>query len=281
MPRDVLRVATSHHYDPPDLTGSLSLWRPIHAVRTLHSLQRFHLERRLVRGADLVLATSKFGAEALLERGYLDRTTDVPILRNGVGHEWFEDTSSAKVREGFLFVGRLDTQKGVDVLLEALALTHGCWPLKIVGDGWQRSELEAAARRLGLIGRVRFEGPLDARGVRARMGAAKALVVPSRAENYPLVVLEGLAQGLPVVTTRVGGIPEMVVDGMSALVVPPEDPTRLAAALDAIEADAALRERLVHAGREVADAHRWSLVAEQLVAYVRAAGAPRPPAAAR
>ncbi|MDH3224475.1 MAG: glycosyltransferase family 4 protein [Gemmatimonadota bacterium] len=278
LPTGILRVATSHHYDPPDLTEGLRPWRPLHMFGRLRSLQRFYLERRLLRGADLVLATSRFGAEALRERGYLGGDVQVPVLYNGVGDAWLDEPNSGE--DGFLFVGRLDAQKGVDILLEALARTRGRWPLAIVGEGWQRDELEGQVKRLGLTNRVSFEGADTAAGVRTRMGRAGALVVPSRAENYPLVVLEGLARRLPVVTTRVGGIPEMVVDGESALLVGPDDPDALAGALDAIEGDAGLRGHLSHGGRKVAESHRWSSVAEQLVAYLRAAGVPRRSAAA-
>ncbi len=281
VPEGVLRVATSHHYDPPDLSDALRLSEPLASLRRLRRLQRFYLERRLLRRAHLVLAVSRFGADALATRGYLPRGTVPRILRNGVADDWFLESHTASDRRGFLFVGRLDQQKGVDVLLDALARTAGSWPLTIVGSGWQDSRLRSATLELGLEGRVRFCGHEPPASVRRRMAGAGALVAPSRAENYPLVLLEALARGLPVIATAVGGIPEMVRHDTSAVLVEPEDPDALAGALDRVETDAALRRRLAYEGARVADAHRWSRIAEELLDHLTVAGVPLSATAAR
>ena len=264
-----LRIATSHHYDPPDLSAGLPWMRPLRAARQARSGQRFYLERHMLRTAELVLSPSKYGLSRLRDRGYLTSGTPAAVLRNGVYDDWFFD-GAPESRSGFLFVGRLDTQKGVDVLLDALARTSGSWPLTVVGDGWQRVDLTQRARALGVEARVRWVGHADHAGVRAHMRDCGALLVSSRAENYPLVVLEGLASGIPVVATAVGGVPEMVRDGVSALLVDPDDAGALARAMDRVEVGRELRRGLAAEGRAVAEGHRWSAVARRLVELVNA-----------
>lgn len=134
---------------------------------------------------------------------------------------------------GALVVGALKERKGYPELLEALALVRGAdhgLTVDLVGDGPQREVLEAKARSLGLGNVVRFRGRLDQREVAESMRRADFLVLPSLWENAPLAAIEALACGLPVVGSRVGGIPEIVGE-RAGLLVPPGDPDALAAAI--------------------------------------------------
>jgi glycosyltransferase involved in cell wall biosynthesis len=139
-----------------------------------------------------------------------------------------------------LAVGRLARQKGFDVLLEAAALMAAEAAVAIAGEGPERGTLEEGIRRLGLAGRVTLLG--FRADVRALLAAADAVCMPSRWEGSPLALHEALAAGRPVVASAVGGIPALA--GAGALLVPPEDPRRLADALDAVMGDAGLRGRL-------------------------------------
>ncbi len=144
------------------------------------------------------------------------------------------DPAGAAGRDTLLFVGRLRIRKGVEVLLEALCLLRrdlGPVRLAIVGDGEHRAALEETARRLGLDPAEVFAGRRDAAGVRALLRQASALVVPSTYEGLPLVVLEAMESGTPVVASRVSGIPEVVEHGETGWLVDPVDPEALAAAL--------------------------------------------------
>ncbi|HYH46766.1 MAG TPA: glycosyltransferase family 4 protein, partial [Thermoanaerobaculia bacterium] len=113
-------------------------------------------------------------------------------------------------------------------------------------DGEHRLALESAAA--GLAG-VQFLGRCDAGRIRRLLGGAAALVVPSTYEGMPLVVLEAMAAGVPVVASRVSGIPEVVVDGETGWLVPKEDPAALAGALAEVLADASEARRRGEAGR--------------------------------
>lgn len=151
-----------------------------------------------------------------------------------------------------VFVGRLAAVKGVPVLLEALARLRADDPevtLTLVGDGPERGWIEARIAALGLAGAVTVTGYLGQGEVAAELAGSDIFVLPSFAEGVPVVLMEAMATGLPVVTTRIAGIPELVEDGVSGLVVPPGDAAGLAGALATLLADPALRDRMGAAGR--------------------------------
>ncbi len=170
-----------------------------------------------------------------------------------------------------LFVGRLASNKGLLPLLEAfapLARDDPAATLLLVGaDGGMRAAVEARRRALGLHNRVRILGHLadDALLADAYRGA-RLVVLPSDYEAFGLVLLEALAQGTPVVASRVGGIPEFVEDGRAGLLVPPGDVPALAAALRRLWDDPALARRLGAFGRdEVVPRYSWEQVVDRLV----------------
>jgi glycosyltransferase involved in cell wall biosynthesis len=142
-----------------------------------------------------------------------------------------------------VFAGRLGPQKAVDVLLDALVGADGV-TLAVAGDGPERAALEQRVAELGLDGRVQFLGSVPRETVLQLFRAAEASVLPSAWENFPHTVVEALAVGCPVIATAVGGVPEVVRDGENGLLVVPNDPAALAAAIRRFFADAALRERL-------------------------------------
>jgi glycosyltransferase involved in cell wall biosynthesis len=177
-----------------------------------------------------------------------------------------------EVEAGYLLVvGRLRIRKGVDVLLAAmpeLLRRHAAARLLIAGDGEHRPLLERASAALGLGEAVSFLGRADAARVRRLLRGAVALVVPSIYEGMPLVVLEAMEAAVPVVASRVSGIPEVVEHGSTGWLVPPEEPPSLAAALAAALDDPAEARRRGAAGRQRLDrcfrpehaARRWRQV---------------------
>jgi glycosyltransferase involved in cell wall biosynthesis len=167
-----------------------------------------------------------------------------------------------------LAVGRLVRAKGFDQMLEAVALLRREGePTRavIVGDGPERDGLEALAARLGVQDLVTFAGAVGHDEIRRFYADARIVCVPSLAEGLPVVLMEAMAVGRPVVATRITGVPELVEDGVSGLLVTPGRPRELAAALRALLTDPAMRERLSEAGRaKVLQDHDVGRSAERL-----------------
>jgi glycosyltransferase involved in cell wall biosynthesis len=145
-------------------------------------------------------------------------------------------------------VGRLHEPKDFLTLARALArLEPGSFNALIVGDGPDRARVEEELHRASLDGAVTIAG--ERTDVRELLAAADIFVLSSRSECMPISVLEAMAAGLPVVASAVGGVPEVVVEGETGLLVPPEHPETLAAVLASLIADAGARERMGAAGR--------------------------------
>jgi glycosyltransferase involved in cell wall biosynthesis len=138
----------------------------------------------------------------------------------------------------------LEHEKGIDVLIEACALARQPLRLIVLGDGARRGELERLAAERGVD--AEFAGHVV--DVRRRLARFDLFALPSRAENFPVALLEAMSAALPVVATRVGGVPEIVSDRETGLLVEPESPASLATALDALAADETGRHRMGAAG---------------------------------
>ena len=143
----------------------------------------------------------------------------------------------------FVFAGRLTRQKALRTAIDAVAQVPGA-RLLLIGDGPDRAGLERHAHESGLNGRVSFAGVRPRADVLSALAGARAAVLSSDWENFPHGVVEALAVGTPVVATAVGGVPEIVRDGVNGLLVPPGDPARLAGALRLLAEDDGVRERL-------------------------------------
>jgi glycogen synthase len=155
-----------------------------------------------------------------------------------------------------LFVGVLERYKGVDVLVEAWRSVRGAH-LRIVGEG----PLAAEVKGLDVTPRLTQEE------VARALDESSLLVLPSRSEGLPRIVIEAFCRGRPVVGTRAGGVPDIVRDGVNGLLVEPEDPAALAAALQRALSDRALLERLASGARESAGA--WVQTPEEYASRVR------------
>jgi len=198
---------------------------------------RFGLEH-----ARLVLPPSEAMRAALAARAPRARFRVVP---NVVDDRLFQPGARGSGGERRLLTAGLlgaNGAKGVDYLLDAVALLareRNGFRLDVVGDGELRGEYEAQARRLGIDGLVAFHGLRPKPELAEEMRRADLFVLASRFENNPCVVLEAMATGLPVVATRVGGLPELV-DEQSGLLAEPRDPANIAArigeALDRLDA---------------------------------------------
>jgi glycosyltransferase involved in cell wall biosynthesis len=210
------------------------------------------------RAADVVLAPSEATA-AEVRRDY--RVEEVGVIPNVTGGLKIAPAGEAEGETGYLlYVGRLRIRKGVEVLLEALRELRRKVPgavLRIAGNGEHRAALERAMADLGLGPAVTFLGTQSASQVRALLHGAATLVIPSIYEGMPLVVVEAMDAGVPIVASAVSGIPEVVVDGETGWLVPPECPEALARALEEVLTDPGEARRRGEAGRRrAAERHR-------------------------
>jgi glycosyltransferase involved in cell wall biosynthesis len=235
----------------PLVAGGRVLGRPGGAEMRFRRLKApFQILLGLItaRAADVVLAPSEATA-AELRRDY--RVEEVGVIPNVTGALKVAPAGEAEGPPGYLlFVGRLRIRKGVEILLEALRGLRRKIPgavLRIAGDGEHRGALERAAADLGSA--VTFLGTQSASQVRTLLHGAAALVIPSIYEGMPLVVVEAMDAGVPIVASAVSGIPEVVVDGETGWLVPPEDPEALARALEAVLMDPDEARRRGEAGR--------------------------------
>jgi glycosyltransferase involved in cell wall biosynthesis len=187
-----------------------------------------------------------------------DRTV---VIHNGVAPAPPHCPPAPGLPVTVLSVGRLRAPKDFLTLVRAVSrLEPGAIRLRIAGDGPDRQALVEAVERPGLTRVVELLGTDP--DVGALLGAADVFVLSSVSEGLPMSVLEAMAAGVPVVASAVGGVPELVDDGETGVLVPPGDPAALAAALARLAAEPALRERLGAAGRRHAEAE-FSLAAFQ------------------
>lgn len=257
------RVVHSHGYRADLVDAPAARAMGARTVTTVHGFtgggwrNRLYeaAQRRVCRRFDAVIAVSRGLHDQLAAAGvprsrlhclpnaYAPRALPSAIaarVRLGLG-------ASARPRVGW--VGRLSREKGADVLLHAAA--HPAFPteaqLSIVGDGPELGALRLLARRLGVEERVAFHGVVpDARDV---VPAFDCFVLSSRTEGTPVTLFEAMDAGVPVVATRVGGVPDVVGDGLG-LLVPPDDPAAIAHAVRAVVSDGvAARRRAVAARR--------------------------------
>jgi glycosyltransferase involved in cell wall biosynthesis len=241
------------------LTGDPAYERAFRYGLTRQPIEQFQRSRdlriawlKVVRdltlwGADrYVIPSASLGA--LAGEWHLVDGDRIVVLPNPISVPQLGDRDELRRRHGFdgptlVFAGRLSLQKSLDVALRAVAAVDGV-SLVLAGDGPERSRLDAVVAELGLGGRVRFLGAQPRETVLELLAAADAEVLSSGWENFPHSLIEGLAVGTPVISTDVGGVGEIVTDGLNGLLVPPDDPEALAAAIRRFFADEELRARL-------------------------------------
>jgi glycosyltransferase involved in cell wall biosynthesis len=194
---------------------------------------------------NLFLCPSRFMVSKMSEAGvYPDRLRHLPL---------FSDVAGLTPKEGLggaiLYAGRLSEEKGVDVLIRAAGLLEAGSVVEVAGDGPQAAGLRQLADEVA-PGRVRFLGWLGKHDLHRVLRAASVLVLPARwYENQPISILEALGSGVPVLTTTLGGAPELIDHGVDGLLVPPDDSEALASALRGLVADPERAAAMGRAGR--------------------------------
>jgi len=274
----------------PDLIHVQSILMVLHAllIRTL-------LRKPVVvsgRGSDIYLASGfdKFIYKLTLARvdavtaqtndmkGAIQRLCprDIFIIPNGVDIDRFSRISKEKAQTELnmkgnekilLFVGRLNLIKGVRYLIEAAdIIKQKCENarLLIVGDGEERQNLEELARKLNLSQYISFIGQVPHETVAEYMAASDLFILPSLSEGFPVTILEAMAAGLPIVTTGVRGMPEIVKEGENGFLVEPQNPKQIAEKALLLLEDDELRLKISGNNREKTKRYSWENVALNL-----------------
>ncbi len=247
---------------------------------TVHGPEEFDRAEALalsekVKRAAFVIAVCNFGRSQLFRWSRPEDWEKVDVVRCGLGVDLLKASPArAQLQPRLVCVARLGEQKGHLLLLEAAARlkTEAMdFHLVFVGDGPMRQRIEARIRALELADRVRLTGWLSEKEVRDEIVASRALVLPSFAEGLPVVIMEALALGRPVVATYVAGIPELVESGTCGWLVPAGSVDALAEAMRAVlRAPASQLEQMGRMGASrVADEHDALREATKLAALFR------------
>lgn len=263
-------ILHSHMFNASCLVSPIArLWSVPVIIETPHVRERWRqgwfkgsyaTDRLVGRFVDHYISVSDANARYLIQEKGLP-AEKIHVIRNGSNLDRLDVSrpvpQGMKQSLGFaeddpvlLVLGRLEPQKGHRVLLEALPYVRCEFPgirLVCVGDGCLRHELEQQVQALRLQDAVRFVGFRS--NVADWFALADLSVLPSFYEGLPLVAIESLAAGRPVVATAVDGTPEVIVNEKTGLTVPPGDPTALAHAILRLLKDASLRRRFASAGR--------------------------------
>ncbi|GAB4544498.1 MAG: hypothetical protein Kow0063_38200 [Anaerolineae bacterium] len=210
-----------------------------------------------INKATRVVAVSQKSAEALRTVCGVTRPIVVrnPLLADPMASGWRRDNGSHQGDRPLFVttVARLYVTKGLKYLLEAIVQVRVTYPdtqFRVYGDGPLRQELLAYADQLGLDGEQIFVGAFSHQELNSIMAQTDMFVMSSILEGQPLAVVEAMAYGCPIVATSVGGIPELIQDGVNGLLCKPGDPACLAEKICALIEDPALRQRLGQAARK-------------------------------
>ena len=222
----------------------------LHGPAEIYEPEKWALRTKTER-ATFVACISHFARSQAMYFSDPEHWGKLKIIHCGVVPERYGHAPPAEqTMLRLVFVGRLTPIKGLRILLEAFARSLERRPdlhLTLIGDGEDRAHLEALAAPLGAT--VVFAGYRSQGEIAMLLSEADAFVLPSFSEGLPVVLMEAMAAGKPVIATRVGGVSELVEDGISGFLVPPGDVESLAQSICQIADDPDLRKRMGEAGR--------------------------------
>jgi glycosyltransferase involved in cell wall biosynthesis len=226
--------------------------------------------------ADALLALTEHMKKKMIELIGKERR-DIFVIPNGIDLSLFDNnarkitTHSLKAGENeriILYVGRLEPIKGVRYLIQAMKIlkNKGIANVKllILGEGRERKYLEDLVIRLDLKDRVIFVGKVPHHDIPVYMASADIFVLPSLSEGFPGVILEAMAMGLPVIATRVTGLPEIIQDGENGFLVEPYNSIDMAEKITLLLADISLREKISRNNKEKVKDYNWNEIIKKL-----------------
>jgi glycosyltransferase involved in cell wall biosynthesis len=260
------RLLHTHGYHADVIGGLAGRAYRIPSVSTVHGFvggsrrNRFYelIQLLALRRADGVIAVSLPLVDRLVRAGV--NSSKVHFVANGfIAKSSMLSRQSAREKLHLAdgcriagWIGRLSPEKGPDVMVDAVVRCNPNWHVSMIGDGKARAALEERAVRLGIADRVVWHGAHSEAGT--LMPAFDAFVLSSRTEGTPIALFEAMHAGIPIIATRVGGVPD-VVSSREAIVVEPDSPGEIANALDSLISDpVAANERVKNARRKVSEA---------------------------
>jgi len=191
------------------------------------------------------------------------------VIPSALNLHGFNETGAPKKDRKVITVSRLARAKGISYLVRAMTYVKD-GTLIVIGDGPEKTELESLSENLGLSGRVSFTGWINNRSrLSQHLKRATVFVLPSLSEGTPRVIMEAMYWGLPIVATNVGGIPEIVVDGVNGFLVPPRNEKALAQAIEKALSDTDFQRKASVENREVAKRFLLPKVAQSTYNYFR------------
>jgi glycosyltransferase involved in cell wall biosynthesis len=217
----------------------------------MHRRSRPAFRRVLGKSAATTVVSSWLGDQVRA----MSRDASPIVVRMPAAVELFSPADRPTTGKRFLFVGRLTKQKGLDLLLQAVALTGRDTALDVVGDGPERSSLRSMSTALGIAERVAWHGALPQHDLQDFYRKALALVVPSVDEGLGLVAVEAMLCGTPVIAFASGGLPDVVLDGKTGVLLPDRTEEALARALEAVLQSPERARSMGSAGRTFALEH--------------------------
>ena len=244
---------------------------------------RLRVEKECLETADTIIATSPQEKEHM--RSLISDKGNVVVIPCGTNIDCFGsvDRQSGRAELGIesedkvvMYAGRFDERKGIETLVRAVAKQevkrHENLKLKIIGgstpgasDGIERNRIGELVKELGIEDITEFVGRVEHEKLASYYAAADVCVVPSHYEPFGLVAIEAMASRTPVIASEVGGLKFSVVDGETGLLVPPQDETAFAKAIDAVLADDRWRKELgINARKRVEAKFSWDGVADQI-----------------
>jgi len=230
------------------------------------------ISKLVLKNADAVIALTEDMKREI--KKICDR--DIFVIPNGIDLEKFKNLSKETLRKRLkieedekmiIFVGTLRPVKGIKYLIKAMKLIikeNENVKLMLVGDGEEREELESLVVELDLKDCVKFIGRVQNEEIPRYMIASDVFVLPSFSEGFPVVILEAMASGLPIVATKVGGLPEIVKDGENGFLVEPKNPEEIAEKVLLILKGDKLRERISENNKKKVKEYSWERVSEQI-----------------
>jgi glycosyltransferase involved in cell wall biosynthesis len=274
------RLAARRHHCPLVITVHASVRRNMRVTSPRTAWLRLAggpAERRALAAADMVIALTPSAADRLAGEGI--PTSRIRVIPPGYDPDLFAadapDPFPDLGRPRVGYIGRIAPQKDVGTLISAFGRVAEPACLLIVGDGPGRRAAEQQARSLARP--VRFTGFAPHARIPAVLRHIDLLVLATRYEELPSVLIEAMAAGLPVIASRVGGIPALVDHDINGLLVPPGNAAALATAISRVLTQPGTAARLAAAARQTAQQYTWPALARQVAAvYLQVTGKPRP-----